>query len=260
MAEVTGEHVHRHPPQRAAHAAGDSNRGAGRSGARVTVGVAAGDDANPHRLFGNEQATVADALARGNLLHGDDAAFQRHGCLQAKFVSQCVGKGAAAVKHDARPHPVAMAFGVTQDGGRIAQADRSTPDPGQQTKTRQLPVHAQRIVGVGKVGHQAEIEAGDFFQTGPCLRQGALIKAQAVHAAVDFQVQIERVLGRAMRCQHVDLFDAMHCGMQIMRHHLAGIGCAEDPFEQKQGVTESGSPQSHGIFTFEQCKAVGLTA
>ena len=48
-----------------------------------------------------------------------------------------------------------------------------------------------------------------------------------------------------MRCQHVDLFDAMHCGMQIMRHHLAGIGCAEDPFEQKQGVAESGSPQSH---------------
>src|SRR5580765_1730153 len=73
--EVDGDHVHRDPADGARAHAVDQHRRApvvpSRRQPRIAVGVAAGDDADPHLPLGEVSGAVADAGARRHRLHRD---------------------------------------------------------------------------------------------------------------------------------------------------------------------------------------------
>ena len=87
--------------------------------ARITIGIAAGDNADAHRLAGDKIAAVTDPFAGTDFLHSQNAAFQRHHRLQAQAGGILVGEGAAPVEDQTGTHPVPRGFRIAQHGGRI---------------------------------------------------------------------------------------------------------------------------------------------
>ena len=69
--QVDRDHVHRDAADQRGADAVDQHRRAGRRDARIAVGVAAGDDADPHRPRRAKAAAVADAVAGLEILQRD---------------------------------------------------------------------------------------------------------------------------------------------------------------------------------------------
>ena len=85
--------------------------------ARVAVRIATGDDAHPGWSRGLKHPPVTDTLTRLDLLDGQDTAVQGHHRLEIEARRVAFGKGTAAVKHDAWPHPVVRRLRITKNGG-----------------------------------------------------------------------------------------------------------------------------------------------
>ena len=132
--------------------------------------------------------------------------------------------GRAAVQGDAGAHPVAGGQGlgrlrlvqvVAQHGCAVAQAALARKVGRGGLKAGGLVGNAQRAVGVAEVGHERDfVDLGQSVQACPGGARLGGRKAQAVHAAVDFEENTLWHVGFVRR-QHIDLGFVMHHVPQV---------------------------------------------
>ncbi|MNK73970.1 hypothetical protein D3C87_934730 [compost metagenome] len=247
------------------HAVDQHGRAFGRV-ARVAVRIAAGHHAHLDIAGRLVAAAVAHHFTGGDILDADNLAAQGHGGQQAERLrARAAGSaaGRAAVQHDAGPHPVAVEM-VQQHAGRIAQAARQRRAYAGRARFKtqhllgQRQARGRRFIGIGEMRHQgdrADVRHG--AQTRIRTRHGARRKAQAVHARIHLQVHVDGVR-QTRRCQHGDLFLAMHAAVQAILRHDRQIASVEKTFEQQDGLGPAQFAQAHGVIDLDQRQAIGV--
>ena len=153
---------------------------------------------------------------------------------------------------------------VQQQAGRIAQAARQGRiDTGRaRFKTQHLlgqwQARGRRLVRIGEMRHQGDrADMRHGAQARIRSRHGIWRKAQTVHARIHLQVHIDGVR-QARRCQHGDLFFAMHAAIQAILRHDRQIAGVEKAFQQQDGLGPAQFAQAHGVIDLDQRQAIGV--
>ena len=209
--------------------------------ARVTVGIPTGDDADTQRLLGRINRTITDASAHGKVLHSYDFGSKCHGGLQVPVRCIVLGEvGHTAVQHDSRAHPVGLdpqVVRVAQHGGAVAQR----PFAGQVLrgglKRGQLVRDAAGRVGVAEVRqerHLVHLRQHVEPRPGCAVTLGG--ETQPIHAGIHLEEHPLRHVC-LVRCEHVDLFVAVHGVPQVQARTQLQVACIKHPLQQQHRAT-----------------------
>ena len=118
---------------------------------------------------------------------------------------------------------------------------------------------AKRTVGVGKMRHQRHrLHLGQPGQPPVCHPHCIPGEAEPVHAGIDLQVHIERTAQRGV-LEHFDLARMVNHRGEVEAVDNIEVAGMEDPFQQENGMQETGLAQAHRLGEIQQGIAVGGT-
>ncbi len=203
---------------------------------RIAVGITATDGADARRTLRHPGRTVADAVARGHVVHGDHLGGQRHGRAQPQLGGTAFGEGRSPVEHDAGAKPVHMRRRQGQHGGGVGEAALIEGEPLHAVAALQLMIgeRVQVLIGTGEVAHQVDLRhlrrAAQALC--PALQLGRL-ETQPVHPRIQLEPDIQRPYRRAVQ-QPLRLHGTLHRDIQPQRHGRRIVLGIETAFEQQQ--------------------------
>ena len=237
--------------------------------ARIAIGIAAGHDADAHRLPGGVGRAVADRVARLQLLDRDQPAGQRHRRLQLPVGAAVFWViGCAAVERDAAAHPVGRqpalpqrAAGVAQRGGAVAQAALARQvlrRGGEGVDLVRDAIGSESLaVGVAEMRDQRDlVDLRQRIEPDPGRSQGRRREAEPVHARIHLEEDAVRLV-RLVRGQPVDLLLAVHHMPEVQARAGLEVARLEAAFEQQDRAAPVERAQPLGLGQVEQREAVG---
>ena len=128
-------------------------------------------------------------------MHGDDPRGQGHRRLQGQLTGAEIGERRRAIEHDAGAQPVHVRGGNGQHGGRVGQRAMREVQVQQPEEAFDLLLGERMaaLVGAGEMAEQVELgDLRGIRQACMPLAQFGGIKAQAVHAGIQLQPDIQR--------------------------------------------------------------------
>lgn len=261
VGDVRAEHIHGHTPHGLSALAIYHDRRAARCMAGIAIRIAASDDCDGHGFVGGEGVAIADMVTGLQVLQGDHFRSQSHHGQQTHRIRRLFQpEGRNAIEHDAGARPATVGLLVAQDGSGIGQAHLVRTARGGFVKSRELfiyPALAFCRICIGKVRHERDgAQRTRGFQRGERGIESLWRKAQTVHAGVELEVN-RNLRGERNRHEHLYLLETMHHWRELIFGKQRQLFCAENTFEQQDGVTETGFAQGNGIGNIEERKAVG---
>ena len=122
----------------------------------IAVRVAAGHDADAHRVRGVERGAVAHVVAGSKLLDGDEPRAQRHRRHEAQARRAAIGERRRPVERDAPRTVSACVRGCAKIAAELARLRGSSMPCGRRLEAVHRLVHALGAVGGREVGHEGD--------------------------------------------------------------------------------------------------------